>query len=222
MALTRYSKVTDYISSLYAKESDALKSLRTSLPTQQLAIQLSPSEGKLVSWLIKISQAQRVLEIGTLAGYSALWIAQALPPGGKLTTIEKSEAHFRAAQANINATEFANRIEVILGDALDVLESLAKKEETYDAVFIDANKAAYPEYLEKSYHLLKPGGLIIADNTLLFETVIDETPPPSGDHLWEAMRRFNAMLADQSKFDAVMIPTAEGLSVAIKKNHLPY
>lgn len=209
------SAVYKYIEDLYTSSDPALEKLRAELPEHKFAIQVSPLEGKLISILLKLHNAKRVLEIGTLAGYSTLWIAKALPSDGCVHTIEKSTEHFLIAQKNIKNSAYSSNIIMHNGAGLEIIETL-HSQEPFDAIFIDADKVNYPNYLNATYPLLKTGGLIIADNTRLFDLVLSDEPPAKNPELWEAMRLFNKMLSDETKFNAVMIPTHEGLSIAIK------
>jgi predicted O-methyltransferase YrrM len=216
MADTRYNPRIDYIQSLYAPEDELLKEISESLDTKSFNMQLSPVEARLIQLLLKLSGAHTVLEIGTLVGYSSIWIARSLPEQGRLVSIEKSEEHYRKTKANILKAGLQNKVEILHGDAANLLPNL-RGYGLFDAVFIDANKTGYPLYLDLVYDLLCPGGLIIADNTLLFDSVIHSQPPKTSQSMWRAMRKFNEMLADTTRFEAILIPNEEGLSVAIKR-----
>lgn len=206
----------DYITKLYAQEDELLASFKTDLPPQKFAIQVNAVEGKIIQVLLHLLSARKVLEVGTLAGYSSIWIARALPKDGMLYTIEKSAEHFKLANEKISSSDIADRVSLHHGAALEVLTELTQHG-PFDAAFIDADKANYPNYLEAIYPMLRQGGLIIADNTRLFDLVLNDTPPEKNPELWEAMRRFNLALADDKRFISVMLPTSEGLSIAIKK-----
>ncbi len=216
MAGSRYNPCVAYIQSLYAPEDSLLKEISESLDSKRFNMQISAMEGKLLQLLLKMTGALKVLEIGTLVGYSSIWIARSLPEEGRLISIEKSEENYREARANILKAGLNNKVEIIQGDAALLLPGLGKYG-PFDAAFIDANKTGYPLYLDLVYDLLRPGGLIIADNTLLFDSVISPQPPQADKSMWLAMRKFNEMLADTTRFEAILIPTAEGLSIAIKK-----
>lgn len=216
MADIRYSPRINYIQSLYAPEDKVLKTIGKDLDKRRFNMQVSPVEARLLQLLLKLSGAIKVLEIGTLVGYSAICIARSLPKDGRLLSLEKSEDNYLAAKANIIKAGLEDKIKIIHGDAIKLLPDL-RKYALFDAVFIDANKTGYPMYLDLVYDLLRPGGLIIADNTLLFDTVINPQPPKDSKSMWRAMRKFNEMLADTTRFEAIIIPTAEGLSIALKK-----
>lgn len=211
------SPMQDYIRTLYAPESDLLREIREVLAERRLSIHVSPEEGKLLQMLVRLSGTKQIVEIGTLGGYSALWMAAALPEGGHLTTFERSANHAALARDFIARSPYKDRITLIEGDAHAALRSTPFAQGV-DLVFIDAEKAGYPDYLDWAETLLKPGGLVVGDNTKLFGTVCEETPPAKTDEeMWNAMRAFNQRLADTSKYEALMLPTGEGMTVAIRK-----
>ncbi len=203
------SQVLNYVCSLFAPEDEFLQRIRNSAPDAKAQIQLGAEEGKFICLLLQMVAAKTVLEIGTLVGYSTAWIARALPADGKLISIEKSEEHYQIAQSNLGAD---TRIELINGAALDILSTF---EQPIDACFIDANKTDYPQYFEHADRLLRPGGLIIADNTLLWGEVLPGNLEPS--QMASAMREFNNMAANHDGYDAILLPTVEGMTVARKK-----
>lgn len=209
----RNQKVTardNYIRTLYAPESELLIRIRNTLAEQNLSIHVSPEEGKLLQVLVRMHRAKHIVEIGTLGGYSALWMAAALPEDGHITTFEKSPERAEMARAHIAESPYAKKITVIAGDAHAMLREHSGK---VDMVFIDAEKTGYPDYLEWAEQKLPAGGLLVADNTFLFDTVYMEAPEGEAK-MWQAMRQFNAALAE--RFEAIILPTAEGLSIAVK------
>jgi predicted O-methyltransferase YrrM len=219
------SPALSYIRSLYAPEDALLQNIRATFEQRGMAIQVGAEEGKLLHMLIKLHQAKTVVEIGTLGGYSAIWMARALPAKGHLHTIEHEPAHAELARGFIRQSDVREKITVWEGKAQDVLKRIAETVPQVDAVFIDADKISYPHYLDWAESHLKPGGLLIADNTLLFGTVYLDSPPDEGDDnyptvrqtTWQAMRDFNARLASGKHFDSVMLPTEQGLTVATRK-----
>lgn len=214
------SPVLDYIRGLYAPEDNVLAEIREEFETRGMPIQVGAEEGKILHLLLRLHRAKHVVEIGALGGYSAIWMARALPVGGHLHTIEHDLEHAALAQKFINRSDVKDKITLWEGEAATMLPRIAEILPQVDAVFIDADKISYPKYLDWAVAHLKPGGLLLADNTLLFGTVHADAPPESGHvrpSTWEAMREFNARLADPAHFDAVMLPTREGLSVAIRK-----
>ena len=217
------SPVLSYIQSLYAPEDSVLKSIREEFETRNMPIQVGAEEGKLLHVLLKLAKAKHVVEIGTLGGYSAIWMARALPHDGHLHTIESDPAHAELARKFIGWSDVKEKITVWEGKAVDQLPRIAEILPQVDAVFIDADKISYPKYLDWAIAHVKPGGLVIGDNTLLFGTVHldaapeDDSPNPVRPATWQAMRDFNARMADPKHFDGVMIATDQGLNVAIRK-----
>ena len=179
-------------------------------------ISIGAEEGKLLQLLIRLAGVKKIIEIGSLSGYSALWMAEALPADGVLHAIEKSPEHVALIR---QATAHDARIQVHEGDASAILETLSA-DAPFDMVFIDADKPAYPRYLDWAEKYVRAGGLIVGDNTLLFGHVWGDTPPQGerapSKSAWMAMQEFNARLADASKYHSILIPTEEGMTVAIK------
>ncbi|MGB1539582.1 MAG: O-methyltransferase [Rickettsiales bacterium] len=216
------SEVLSYIRDLYAKEDSVLQSIREAFEARGLDIQVGAEEGKLLQLLLKLQGAKHVVEVGTLGGYSAIWMARALPDDGHVHTIEHDAEHAELARRFIAQSDVKNKITLWEGKAETVLPRIAETVRAVDAVFIDADKINYPTYLAWAEAHLKPGGLVIGDNTLLFGTVhLPKVPeggnPRPGTH--QAMRAFNARLADSKHFDSVMIPTEQGLTVGIRKKN---
>lgn len=213
------SKSLTYIRDLYANEDILLKNVRNQCLLNDRAITINPEEGKLIQTLIKLGNIKNILEIGTLYGYSTIWFARGISNNGKIITIEKERENAKIARENFNKLEnnLSNNIEIINGDANEVLEKLVQKQLVFDMVFIDADKSSYPNYLNFTDKLLKKGGLIVADNTFLSGAVYN-------DYLTDRirfkaqknMRLFNKMLADKTKYQSIVINTDEGLSIAVK------
>ena len=138
------------------------------------AIDVTPLQGKFLELLVRATGARRVLEIGTLGGYSTLWLARALPPEGHVVTLELEPHHAEVARKNLEAAGLADRVELRIGAAAETLASLAKEHTApFDFIFIDADKSGYPEYLQWSMKLSRPGTLIVADNVVRDGKVID-------------------------------------------------
>ncbi|RME15749.1 MAG: O-methyltransferase [Bdellovibrio sp.] len=207
------SKIDLYINEVFAPEDSHLRSIRMALKQSGLeGIHISPYEGKLLQFLMKISQAKKVIELGTLYGYSTLWMARALPANGKIVSIEKNSKNHHAASEFLSHTESFSKIQLVKGDAKQIL---SEHHEFYDFIFIDADKASYPFYLDWAETHIKKGGLIVADNTLLFGHLVGQ---PREIQVTEdqivAMKAFNTRLASPQKFCSILIPTYEGLTVA--------
>jgi predicted O-methyltransferase YrrM len=169
------------------------------------AIDVSPSQGKLLQLLAEIQGAQRILEIGTLGGYSTINLARALPLNGKLITLELNPHHAEVALANIASAGLAHVVELRLGPALDSLHQLhAEHAEPFDLIFLDANKDGYPHYLTAALKLARPGTLILADNVIRDGEVID---PNSADPNVQGVRRFFELLAADPRISATAVQT---------------
>lgn len=202
----RNSSTEDYLEILYKSESDHIRKIRESCPENLKKMQMSHSECKLLSFLLKSINANRVLELGTLVGCSASWIAESLSGENSLvTTVEKSINNYEIAKRNLSGDK---RIKLVHGDALEFLKSC---NETFDAVFIDAKKVEYKAYLKLVMNLLREEGLLIADNTLM----IDYEAIPE---ISKAVHEFNSLIELDHDLISVIIPTASGLTVAIKRN----
>jgi len=206
----------DYIRKLYAAQDALLARIDVSLTLQNINMHIGPEEGKLLQMLITLHQAKRIVEIGTLAGYSTLWMARALPAGGHIYTINKDPRHIAMAREFFAESEVRDSITMLEGDAHDVLPTLASQA-PFDMVFIDADKNSYNDYLDWAEVNIRQGGLIVADNTLLHGTMeLSEPPPGIAPATWHGMRRFNERLADPKHYFTAMLPTQEGMTVAIK------
>jgi predicted O-methyltransferase YrrM len=169
------------------------------------AIQVSPLQGRQLMMLAQMNKARRILEIGTLGGYSTIWLARALPSDGSLVTLEFEPRHAKVAQANIAHAGFSAQVEVRLGKAADSLAAMiAADEEAFDFVFIDADKQGYPAYLEVSLKLVRPGTIIVADNMVREGAVTDAK---SRDAAVQGVRRFNEIVAREKRLCATAIQT---------------
>jgi len=205
---SRYANqdILEFVERLHAPHDPALERAFRAPEEQGLpAIQISATEGKILTLLLRMIGARKVIEVGTLAGYSALRMAAALPADGRLISLELLPEH--AAVARRNAAGFAGRIEVRVGDALELLPELQSFAPA-DAMFIDADKGRYPEYLDWAIRLLRKGGLLLADNVYLFGRLLEDSPEAA------AMRRFHEQAARH--FDTVCLPTPDGMLVGIR------
>ncbi len=206
-----------YINARYAPEDDLQREvLRAAREAGLPSIQVSPALGRLLSLLVHISGARRVLEIGTLAGYSAIWLARALPAGGSLLSLEVEPAHANVARRMIARAGLADRVEIRLGPALESLPALADGV-PFDLVFIDANKDQYPAYLDWALRLVRPGGLIVADNVLRNGAVLQADAP---DEDLRAVQTYNDRVAQDPRLEALILFTRnaggnlDGVSIA--------
>ncbi len=169
------------------------------------AISVSPTQGKLLQLLAQAQSARRILEIGALGGYSTIHLARALPPGGRIVTLELSPTHAEVALANIARAGFANAVTLRLGPALDSLHQLqAEGVEPFDLVFLDADKGGYPQYLTAALPLCRPGTLLLADNVIRHGQVIDAS---SSDPNVQGVREFLRMLAGDPRISSTALQT---------------
>ncbi len=211
---TRSAGLTmDYITRTFVREPDYIAAARIEGERRRPGMQISPYEGHLLQWLVGISGAANILEIGTFMGVSAMWVAGAVPEGGQITSLEFSADHAQIAAQHVAASPHKNAIEIIHADAHTWIANTPETPQ-FDLVFIDAEKKGYADYLDAILPRMKPRGWIIGDNTLLFGALSGENPEASNAAAKASMQRFNATLADATLFESVLLPTAEGLTVA--------
>jgi predicted O-methyltransferase YrrM len=201
-----------YITNTFIQEDDLLKQIVVDTEAKKIPlIQVSPETGKLLGMFIKMIGVRNVLEIGTLTGYSSIWMARALPTEGKVTTLELTKEHADEALSNYKKAGLENKITLILGKALDSLETLAGSK--FDMVFIDADKENCVNYFNKVIHMVRSGGLIITDNTLRRGEVIDPNPGPGA----QGIIAYNKLVANDSRVESLLIPIDDGITISIVK-----
>jgi predicted O-methyltransferase YrrM len=216
-----WSKVDDYFNhTIVGTDEVLLAALHESslggLPEHNVA----PNQGKLLYLLSKMIGAKRILEIGTLGGYSTIWLGRSLSQSGKLVTLEKEKHNASIAQRNINHAKLDRVVEIKVGNAVDLLrEMIDTNVEPFDLIFIDANKPSNPEYLELSLKLSKSGTVIIGDNVVRDGKIADEN---ESDSNVVGVRKFFEMMANNDKIEATAIQTVgmkgyDGFSIAIVK-----
>lgn len=206
-----------YIRSLFAPEDDLLQDVHARLKEQDHTIHIGAEEGKLLQLFIRMNNVKTVVEVGTQAGYSAVWMARALPEDGMLYTIEHDARRAEMAQETFERCEVGHKITLLQGKAAEVLPTLNGKA-PFDMAFIDADKPGYCRYLNWAEQHICKGGLIIGDNTMLFGAVYQENVPEGiSASTLDIMQEFNRRLANPEKYYSVMVPTEEGLTVGIKK-----
>lgn len=166
--------------------------------------------GRFLGMLVAFGRPQRVLEVGTFTGYSALAMAEALPPGGRIVTLELSPVHAALAQAHIDASPYADRIEILVGPASETLRTL---QGPFDLVFIDADKPGYIDYYEAALPLLSRSGLLVADNVLWNGLVLDPEP----DDRTAAIKRFNDHVAADPRVETVMLTLRDGMTLVRRR-----
>jgi predicted O-methyltransferase YrrM len=204
-------RLAAYLGGLFAREDAALGAVREGHRDADLPlIHVSPEEGAILRMLVRLVGARRVLEVGTLSGYSGIWIARGLPPGGRLVTIEGDERHAAQARDAFDRAGVADRVELLCGEALDTMVTL---DPPFDAIFLDADKAPLPAYLDASLRLLRVGGLLLCDNTFMDGRIAD--PAAEGSDL-RGMREFNRLVAADPRFVTAVIPVRDGLLAAVR------
>jgi predicted O-methyltransferase YrrM len=212
-------RIDTYIEHLLNPPDEALaQNLQNAQAADLPSINVSPNEGKLLYLIAKMVKAQRVLEIGTLGGYSTTWLARAMPAAGKVITLELEQKHAEVAQKNIERAGVADRVEVRVGRAADSLRRMTTQHEApFDLIFIDADKPSYVEYLELSLQLAHPGTVILADNVIRNGRVLDDL----ADEAARGVKAFNDALAGNRKLDSIILPiirtNLDGLSLSIVK-----
>ncbi|WP_055550575.1 O-methyltransferase [Streptomyces kanamyceticus] len=216
--LTVDEQLLDYVRQMSLRDDDVLSDLRAEtagMPMLQAMLVL-PEEAQLLALLVRVTGASNVLEVGTFTGYSSLCMARALPPDGKIVTCDISERWTRIAQRYWQRAGVDARIDLRLGDAAETLDLLTEQRGagSFDLAFVDADKANYLRYYEQSLALVRPGGLLVLDNTLFFGKVVD---PAAQDPDTLAIRELNTLLRDDDRVDISMLAVADGLTLVHKK-----
>jgi predicted O-methyltransferase YrrM len=210
----------DVFNRVLRTEDDALRAAREDGAAAGMpAIEVSAQHGKLLSLLATMSRARRVLEIGTLAGYSTINLARGVGPDGRVVTLEFEPRHAEVARRNFERAGVADRIEIVVGTALDSLPRLAERGETFDMFFIDADKENNVAYVEWAIKLGRPGSVIVVDNIARMGRVLDPAPD---DHQARAVRDMFDMMGENPHLDAAAIQTVgtkdwDGFAVALVK-----
>ncbi len=214
-----FKSVDQYINKLFIGKDEALTFTEESIITASIPqISVSPAQGKLLHILARLNKANKILEIGTLAGYSTIWMARALPKDGLLVSIEYDPMHAAVAQNNITNAGLDTVVSIRVGKALDLLHLIqAEGIAPFDMIFIDADKEPYLEYFQWALKLSRPGTLIIADNVIREGKVLD---PEHADERVKGVQRFNTMLAKEPTVTATIIQTVgakdhDGMAIAI-------
>ena len=217
-----WTSVDNYLSDTLVHPDQALNdavqaNARASLPS----IDVTPNQGKLLHLLARIQGATRILEIGTLGGYSTIWLARALPPNGKLITLELDPAHATVAAANIQRAGLSSLVDLRVGPALDSLARLhAERAAPFDLIFLDADKPNNPVYLEWAIRLSRPGTIIIGDNVIRDGEILD---PNNTDPRVTGTRTFLEKLGAHSRLDATALQTVgskgyDGFAIALVRS----
>lgn len=219
MTQTQWTAVDDYITDLLIPSDSALDAtIQSTIDANLPKINVAPNQGKLLHILAQIQGAKRILELGTLAGYSTIWLARALPSDGKLITLEANPKHAEVARENIDRAGLSKIVEIRVGAALDTLPQLANEgQPPFDFVFIDADKVNIPDYFKWALKLTRRGSVIVVDNVIRKGAVIDAD---STDENIQGVRKFNSLLAAEPRVKATTIQTVgskgyDGLAIAL-------
>lgn len=210
-----WTDVDNYFEGVLIGDDAALDAARKANRAAGLPdIAVAPNQGKLLHLMARMIGAKRILEVGTLGGYSAIWLARALPAGGELVTLEYNPKHADVARANIEAAGLADRVTVITGAAIDTLPTLKGP---FDFSFIDADKQSNPDYFQWALKLSRKGSVIVVDNVVRYGQVIDAK---SDDPNIRGIRRLNEIMAAEKRVDATALQTVgvkgyDGLAVAL-------
>jgi predicted O-methyltransferase YrrM len=214
-----WSAVDKYLVETLVRPDAALDAaLRSSVAAGMPAINVSPNQGKLLHLLARIQGARKILEIGTLGGYSTIWMARALPAGGRIVTLEADPKHARVAGENIARAGLSGMVDLIPGRALETLPRLAVEGRgPFDLIFIDADKPSNPDYFTWSLKLSRPGSVIVIDNVVRDGEVIDRNSKDAGV---QGVRRMNEMLAGEPRVSATAFQTVgskgyDGLAIVL-------
>ncbi|HTV61731.1 MAG TPA: O-methyltransferase [Verrucomicrobiae bacterium] len=205
----RWTAVDAYLAGLFIPADPALdNALETSAAAGLPPINVAPNEGKFLHLLARLREARNILEIGSLGGYSTIWLARALPPGGRLVSLELDPKHAAVARRNISRAGLADVVTLHVAPALETLQKLiAEKHPPFDFVFIDADKESYPAYFTSSLRLSRVGTCIVADNIIRQGAVIE---PDNADPRVQGVRRFLDALAAEPRVTATAMQTVGG------------
>jgi caffeoyl-CoA O-methyltransferase len=207
------AELFEYLTTRFGTDDDLLRDLKRDADAKGIpAIQISEEQSAFMQVFLRSIHARRVLEVGTLAGYSAIVMARALPAVGRVDTIELNPMHAAFARSYVEKAGLSDVVTVFEGAGAEVLPKLVG--EPYDFAFLDADKKSYPEYLEHCYRLVRPGGVIAADNAFAFGQLFDATPT---DREANSMIAFNDMIAKDNRFQCMIVPVGDGLLMAVKK-----
>jgi len=216
-----FEAVDHYISDLFIPNDEALNAAEQSHELENIPlINVSPNQGKLLNLFATLANANKILEIGTLAGYSTIWMAKALPNDGRLISLEVEPRHAEVARKNIDRAGLSGKVEVRVGKAIELLPKLVEENAgPFDMIFIDADKPPYAEYFQWALKLSRPGTLIIADNVIRDGKVLDAG---TNDEMVKGAQRFNKMLSEYTGVNAVIMQTIgvkeyDGMALAIVK-----
>ena len=210
-------KTNAYIDAVFNTQDPLLEGVVTSILENGMpSISVSPSSGKLLTMLVSISKAKKVLEIGALGGYSGICLARGFGSEGTLTSLELEERYAELAHRNLTKAGFEEQVNYMTGPALESLEKLIETNKKFDFFFIDADKENYENYLNACLQLAEPGALIISDNVLAAGSVVDAVAEPK--RYTEVMKKYNEMVANHPRLESLLIPIGDGMTISrVKK-----
>ena len=206
MSEERWKAVDDYYAGVLGAADPVMEEILKASESAGLpSIQVSPLQGRMLMLMAQMAGAKRILEIGTLGGYSTIWLARALPKGGEIVTLEAEPLHAETAAANVERAGFSHMVEIKLGPAAETLAAMVQEGvRPFDFIFIDADKPGYPAYLDLAMKLSWPGTVIVADNMVRQGAVADAA---SEDEAVKAVRLFNEKAAADKRLTATAIQT---------------
>lgn len=212
--MTTYNdQLSQYITDLFVQEDETLQNIREAIPAKGLpTINIKPEEGRFLQFTARSVGARKALEMGTLGGYSGTWIARGLAPGGRLITLEVDPRHAKVAQEHFDLAGLADRIEIKVGNAHELLENLTA-EAPFDFIFIDAEKPGYANYFDWALENIRVGGVIAAHNAFRGGSVAGAR---ADDDNSEVMRRFNQRVANEERVISTIFPAGDGTVLAVK------
>jgi predicted O-methyltransferase YrrM len=210
------AELAAYIRQVALREPDSLRRLREETENHpDASMQIAPEQGQFLHFMARLIGARKVLEVGVFMGYSSSWMALALPAGGKVVACDSSEEYMTLARRTWHEAGVEDRIDVRVGPGLDTLDRMIASGEsgTFDLAFIDADKENYSNYYERALRLLRPGGLLAADNALWDGLVAD---PNNHEKDTEAIRAFNSKVQNDARVTAAMVTMGDGIMLACK------
>jgi len=205
--------LAEYVDGLFVREPPLLAELRKTLEESDFpTIQVPARTGRVLELVARMVGARRVLEIGTLGGYSALWLLRGMPEDGRILTLERESDHAELARRFLARDGAAERVDVREGDARELLPEVGP-DGAWDLVFVDADKEGYLDYLEAARRLLRPGGVVLADNVLWSGRILED----QADEATEALKTFNRTLAASPHFRATILPLGDGVALGVRE-----
>jgi predicted O-methyltransferase YrrM len=213
-------QIDEYVENLFVTPDAVLdQNLKDADAAGLPPIAVSPGQGKWIYLIAKIAHAQRVLEIGTLGGYSTTWLARALPKNGELVTLEMSHVNAGVARKNLERAGVSDMVDIRVGRASDTLQKMIEAEELpFDLIFIDADKTGYVGYLHQVLHLSHPGTVILADNLIRHGDILPEVSP---DENAAGVKAYNALIATHPRLESILLPVlkgkVDGMSISLVK-----